>query len=63
MSEEPSTDQDENSLNRSHNAATAKAEEAADAKAEKLRTAAQSKSEQGKSSLGSLPADEDSDSG
>jgi hypothetical protein len=62
MSEEQSTDQDENSLNRSHDAAAAKAEEAADAKAEELRAAAQSKSEQGKSSLGCLPPDEDADS-
>jgi hypothetical protein len=36
-----------------------KAEEASEAKAEELRTALQSKGEQGKSSLGYLPIDED----
>ena len=40
-------------------AATQEAEEAANAKAEELRAALQSKSEQGQSSLGSLPVPED----
>jgi hypothetical protein len=40
-------------------AATKEAKEAANAKAEELRAALQSKSEQGKSSLGSLPVPED----
>ena len=40
-------------------AATLEAEEAANAKAEELRAALQSKSEQGQSSLGSLPVPED----
>jgi hypothetical protein len=63
MSDEQSTNEDENSVNRSHDTATTKAEKAADAKAEELRLAAESKSEQGRSSLGSLPADEDKGSG
>jgi hypothetical protein len=62
MSEEQSIDHNKHSLNQSHDGATQKAEEAAQAKAEELRTAAQSKCEQGKSTLGHLPADEDTDS-
>ncbi|MBV8584788.1 MAG: hypothetical protein JO308_00750 [Verrucomicrobia bacterium] len=58
MSEEQSTNEDKHALNQSQDSATQDAEEAAKAKAEELRTAAQSKCEQGKSSLGSLPADE-----
>jgi hypothetical protein len=40
-------------------AAKQRAEEASKAKAEELRTAIQSKVEQGQSSLGSLPPDDD----
>jgi hypothetical protein len=40
-------------------AAKQKAEEASKAKADELRTAIQSKAEQGQSSLGFLPPDED----
>jgi hypothetical protein len=58
--EEPAPEEDAQSPSKSSDGAAAeKAEEASEAKAEELRTALQSKSEQGKSSLGSLPADED----
>jgi hypothetical protein len=43
----------------SEDAAKQRAEEASKAKAEELRTAIQSKAEQGQSSLGFLPPDED----
>ncbi|MBV8101931.1 MAG: hypothetical protein JOZ31_22525 [Verrucomicrobia bacterium] len=43
----------------SHDAASQYAQEAAKAKAEELRAALQSKSEQGQSTLASLPACED----
>jgi len=59
MNEGRSTKKDKKSASKSDDAATQKAEEAAKAKAEELRTALQSKGEQGKSSLGSLPVDED----
>jgi hypothetical protein len=60
MNEKPITKKHPKSLNKSSDdAATQKAEEASEAKAEELRTALQSKGEQGKSSLGSLPVDED----
>jgi hypothetical protein len=59
MNERRSSKKDKKSPSRSDAAATQKAEEAAEAKAEELRTALQSKGEQGKSSLGSLPVDED----
>jgi hypothetical protein len=59
MSEGRSTKKDKKSASKSDDAATQKAEEAAKAKAEELRTALQSKGEQGKSSLGSLPVDEE----
>lgn len=50
---------DKASTDKSDETATQKAKEAAQAKAEELRTALQSKGEQGKSSLGSLPDDEE----
>jgi hypothetical protein len=57
---EPAPEEDAQSpSNSSDDAAAQKAEEASEAKAEELRTALQSKSEQGKSSLGSLPVNED----
>jgi hypothetical protein len=59
MKEGRTTRKDKASAGKSDDAATQKAEEAAQAKAEELRTALQSKGEQGKSSLGSLPIDED----
>ncbi|MFY9986345.1 MAG: hypothetical protein WAK31_16395 [Chthoniobacterales bacterium] len=59
MNEERSTKKDEKSTSSSDDTATQKAEEAAEAKAEELRTALQSKGEQGKSSLGSLPVDDE----
>jgi hypothetical protein len=59
MNEGRSIKKDKKSASKSDDAATQKAEEAAKAKAEELRTALQSKGEQGKSSLGSLPVDED----
>ena len=59
MKERRTTNKDKESVGESDDAATQKAEEAAEAKAEELRTALQSKGEQGKSSLGSLPIDED----
>ena len=62
MNEKKSTKKDKASLTKSDDAATQKAEEAAEAKAEELRTALQSKGEQGKSSLGSLPVDEENSS-
>jgi hypothetical protein len=43
-------------------AAKQRAEEASEAKAEELRTVIQSKVEQGQSSLGSLPPDDDKNS-
>ena len=52
MSEEPKLEKDAKSPSKS-------SEDAAAQKAEELRTALQSKGEQGKSSLGSLPVDED----
>jgi hypothetical protein len=58
MNEGRTTNKDKKSAGKSDDAATQKAEEAAQAKAEELRTALQSKGEQGKSSLGSLPDDE-----
>jgi hypothetical protein len=54
-----SAKKEKGSRSKSDEAARRKAEEAAKAKAEELRTALQSKGEQGKSSLGSLPVDED----
>jgi hypothetical protein len=62
MSEDQSTKRYENSPSQSQNGAAQKAEEAGQAKAEELRTAAQTKCEQGKSTLGSIPADEDTSS-
>ncbi|HXM02779.1 MAG TPA: hypothetical protein VN939_09275 [Chthoniobacterales bacterium] len=59
MNEERTTRKDQTSPSKSDDAATQKAEAAAQAKAEELRTALQSKGEQGKSSLGSLPDDKD----
>jgi hypothetical protein len=60
MNEEPTPEKDPKSPSKSSDdAAAQKAEEASEAKAEELRTALQSKGEQGKSSLGSLPVDED----
>jgi hypothetical protein len=59
MNEGRTTRKDKESGGKSDDATTQKAEEAAQAKAEELRTALQSKGEQGKSSLGSLPDDED----
>ena len=59
MKEGRTTRKDKASAGKSDDAATQKAEEAAQAKAEELRTALQSKGEQGKSSLGSLPIDDD----
>jgi hypothetical protein len=59
MNEERTTRKDQAAPGKSDDAATQKAEAAAQAKAEELRTALQSKGEQGKSSLGSLPDDED----
>jgi hypothetical protein len=59
MNEGRTTKKDKESAGKSDDAATQKAEEAAQAKAEELLTALQSKGEQGKSSLGSLPDDED----
>jgi hypothetical protein len=59
MNEGRTTNKNKESAGKSDGAATQKAEEAAQAKAEELRTALQSKGEQGKSSLGSLPIDED----
>jgi hypothetical protein len=59
MNEGRTTKEDEESASKSDDAASRKAEEAAQAKAEELRTALQSKGEQGKSSLGSLPVDEE----
>ena len=50
---------DKGSRNKSDEAARRKAKAAAEAKAEELRTAIQGKGEQGKSSLASLPVDED----
>ena len=59
MSEEPKLEKDAKSPSKSsEDAAAQKAEEASKAKAEELRTALQSKGEQGKSSLGSVPVDE-----
>jgi hypothetical protein len=59
MNEARMSRKDKESADKSNDAATQKAEEAAEAKAEELRTALQSKGEQGKSSLASLPDDED----
>jgi hypothetical protein len=59
MNEEPTPEKDTKSPSKSCDDATRKAEEASEAKAEELRTALQSKGEQGKSSLGSLPVEED----
>jgi hypothetical protein len=60
MNEEPTPKKDTKSPGKSSNdAAAQKAEEASEAKAEELRTALQSKGEQGKSSLGSVPVEED----
>jgi hypothetical protein len=58
MNEELTPAKDTKSPSKSSNdAAAQKAEEASEAKAEELRTALQSKGEQGKSSLGSMPVD------
>jgi hypothetical protein len=55
MSEAPKLEKDAKSPSKSSEGAAAqKAEEASEAKAEELRTALQSKGEQGKSSLGPL---------
>ena len=60
MNEEPAPKTDTKPPSKSSDdAAAQKAEEASKAKAEELRTALQSKGEQGKSSLGSLAVDED----
>ncbi|MGA8481007.1 MAG: hypothetical protein WB696_23835 [Chthoniobacterales bacterium] len=59
MNEEQPPEKDTKSASKSSDdAAVQKAEEASEAKAEELRTALQSKGEQGKSSLGSVPVDE-----
>jgi hypothetical protein len=55
----PQSIEKQESPKESTDAATRHAEEAANTKAEELRAALQSKSEQGQSSLGSVPLPED----
>jgi hypothetical protein len=55
----PQSMEKQESPKESTDAATQQAEEAANTKAEELRAALQSKSEQGQSSLGSVPLPED----
>jgi hypothetical protein len=61
MNEGPTPEKEKKSPSKSSDdsAAAEKARTDSEAKAEELRTALQGKGEQGKSSLGSLPVDED----
>jgi hypothetical protein len=59
MKKKQSNSMSHRSPNRATDAATRKADEAAKAKVEEHRTALQGKGEQGKSSLGSIPSDEE----
>lgn len=62
MNEKASRKKGKRPRSKSEEVAKEKAKEAAEAKAEELRTALQSKGEQGQSSLGSIPVDEEKSS-
>jgi hypothetical protein len=59
MKKKQSETKSRRSANKATNAPAQKADEAAKAKVEELRTALEGKGEQGKSSLGSIPSDEE----